>query len=448
MFYGLVYKIKKNISGDSRSSKANKNAFFSFFLKGINILIGIVYVPITLKYLDKEKYGLWLAVSSILMWISYFNLGLGNGLKNYLTEAIAKKKSSLAKEYVSTTYFILTIIFILIYLIFLFFNQYIDWTKILNCKEQYYYELKNLTNIIVLFFCVRFILQIIVDIYSSFQKVAFGNFLSTLGQFLALFFIIILTQMTKEGNLIEFGSIFSIAPVLVFLVGSFVAFKLNLKEVRPSIYNINFKHVKKLLGIGVKFLIIQLSILVIIQTPNFLVSHFFGPKEVPVFFVSQKYYSVIYMGYVIFIQAYWPAYTEAYAKNDILWIKKTLSKLNRYFLFLLFAGLVMFILSPIVFKYLTLDKIEIPFSISLFSLLYYLMICYGGIYTTFLAAINKLNIQMFAYLIGACLFIPLVYLFCVVLNFGIIGIIIAMILSSFYYLIAPFEVKKLLNKIN
>lgn len=76
---------------DKRNSKAIKNVLFSFFLKGGSILTSLLIVPMTLSYLNSYEYGVWLTLSSILSWIYILDIGLGNGLRNKLTEALAIK---------------------------------------------------------------------------------------------------------------------------------------------------------------------------------------------------------------------------------------------------------------------------------------------------------------------------------------------------------------------
>ena len=80
-------------------------------LKGGNVLVGLLLVPLTLHFVSSETYGIWLALSSIVAWFSFFDIGINNGLKNRLTEALAHQDMVLAKKYVSTTYALMVLIF-------------------------------------------------------------------------------------------------------------------------------------------------------------------------------------------------------------------------------------------------------------------------------------------------------------------------------------------------
>ena len=104
---------------NKRTKLAIKNIGVSLILKGASILISFILVPLTLDYLNSYEYGIWLTLNSVLSWIYLFDIGLGNGLRNRLTEALAAKNFELGKIYVSTTFFFMTLIVVAFYLLFL-----------------------------------------------------------------------------------------------------------------------------------------------------------------------------------------------------------------------------------------------------------------------------------------------------------------------------------------
>lgn len=106
------------LGGDQRTSKAKKNILLSIGIKACSILVSLVLVPLTLGYLNKYEYGIWLTLSSTLMWINYFDIGLGNGLRNKLAEALADSDVKKGQVYISTTFALLTIIMVVFYLLY------------------------------------------------------------------------------------------------------------------------------------------------------------------------------------------------------------------------------------------------------------------------------------------------------------------------------------------
>src|SRR3954447_21221750 len=97
--------------GHQRSVKAKKNIVTSFLIKGVSIAISFLLVPMTIHYVNASQYGIWLALSSIITWMSFFDIGFTQGLRNKFGEAKAQGNVQLARIYISTTYYYLAIIF-------------------------------------------------------------------------------------------------------------------------------------------------------------------------------------------------------------------------------------------------------------------------------------------------------------------------------------------------
>ena len=83
---------------NDRNIVLKKNILMSAVLKMVGLATSLLIVPITIGYLDKEVYGVWMTMTSVLFWIGTFDIGLGNGMRNYLTEAISKQDYSLARK--------------------------------------------------------------------------------------------------------------------------------------------------------------------------------------------------------------------------------------------------------------------------------------------------------------------------------------------------------------
>src|ERR1035437_4497067 len=147
--------------GHHRSVKAKKNIIASFFIKGLSIAISLVLVPLTIHYVNPTQYGIWLTLSSIIAWFSFFDIGFGYGLRNKFAEALAKGEEELARIYVSTTYAILCIIIGIVRILFLCINPFINWAKLLNTTQEMAGELSTLAGIVFIFFCLRFIFQLV-----------------------------------------------------------------------------------------------------------------------------------------------------------------------------------------------------------------------------------------------------------------------------------------------
>src|SRR4051794_29048692 len=167
--------------GHSRSINIIKNIFASFFIKGCSIAISLVLVPLTIHYVNATQYGVWLTLSSIIGWFSFFDIGLTQGLRNKFAEAKANGNDQLAQTYVSTTYAILAIIFSLTWLLFLITNHFLNWASILKLPASSQSEISILAVIVFTYFCLQFILRILNAVISANQQPAKSAFIDVLG---------------------------------------------------------------------------------------------------------------------------------------------------------------------------------------------------------------------------------------------------------------------------
>src|ERR1035437_1168138 len=90
------------LNSQKRTKKVSRNILLTFLLKGISVIVSFIYVPLLLNFLNSDRYGMWITITSVLAWFSLFDIGIGNSLKNKLAEAIASKNKKNFVEYLST----------------------------------------------------------------------------------------------------------------------------------------------------------------------------------------------------------------------------------------------------------------------------------------------------------------------------------------------------------
>ena len=428
-----------------RTRLVQKNIILSFLIKGLSIAIGLVFVPLTIDYIDAERYGIWLTLSSIIIWFNFFDLGLGNGLRNKLVEAISKNNIDEERRLISTTYISLSIIAAAIIVIYLCLMPFLEWDKLLNVSSVYRQELKDLALITVIMFSLQFVLQLINSINSAHQKVFLTSLVFLTGSIFSLLFILIL-RSAIPGNILLVGTAMFAGNLLALILFTVHFFAFTRPDLLPGIKYFSKNTSKGLLNLGGKFFIIQISAIVQYQTTNVLISRYFSSIQVTEYNIAYKLFSIFIMAFSIVISPLWSAVTDAQSKGDYEWIKKTERKLLFLWLLTVIAGLVILAGSHFIYKLWIGDSIQIPFSISLGVLLYTISINFGMIYVYILNGLGRLKTQYYLSIITMLYFIPLSYFLSVKLSWGILGICIALILANINGLIAaPIEYRRFIK---
>jgi len=414
-------------------------------MKGISILINFIYVPLCIDYLDKERYGIWLTIVSLTSMFSFLDIGFGSGLKNRLAEALALKDIKLARNYVSTTYAILTIIIFFASIAFYFINPYIQWDKLLNTKSALPQELNLLALIVFGSFFINFVIRIIENVLVANQYTALSSVVAPISNLISLVIIFILTK-TTHGSLIYLGMVLGFVPLIVYFLLSVILYRTKFKDFSPSLKYIQFKYVRILMSLGLRFFIIQISGLVLFQSSNIIISHYLGPQQVIPYNLAYRYFSMLNFAFAIIIAPFWPAYTEAWTLKDIDWIKRTIKSLLKIWLVIFGAGIIMLICSDWFYKIWVNGRIKVPLILSLLVMVYFFVYTFGGVYNMFINGAGKLKVQMISLLISTFVFFPLAYFFIKVMALGVNGLVLATIISNFYSpFIAPIQYYKLIN---
>ncbi len=442
----LLLKIKRYFfEGHERSVKANKNILYSFGIKGISIAAQFALVPLTLNYLDPTRYGIWLTMASILGWFSFFDIGVGHGLRNKLAEALAKGETKEAKKLISTAYALVTLIFVGLLILFWGINPFLNWESILNTPAGMGDELRLIMFMVFGFFFVRFILALIGNVLLAKQEPALNNLIFPLSNVLSLIVIYILT-ITTSGSLFNVALVFSLLPVLVLMGFTLVLFLKKYRTISPNFRYIDLKYRSSLLGLGVQYFIIQMAAIILFTTSNFIIVQLFGPTEVTEYNVAFKYFSIITMGYGIIISPFWSAITEAYVKQDFDWIKKSMRNLEYLGLGFAALSIILFLIANPVYRLWVGEEISISVSMSAMICVYVIISVISTPYVTFINGTSKIRLQLISAVVSIAMTIPLAIWLATATPLGPSGVVLATIFTTFPTMILwKIQYKKIIN---
>lgn len=399
-----------------------KQVSFGMVYKILSMCLSYISIPLFLKYLGQQDYGLWMTIFSIVSWIYTFDLGIGNGLKNKLTESLTKKNYNEAREYITTGYVILGIIAICILVLGIIGIKIIDIGKFLNI--DFYSE-----NYIKLIFGIVFsitILNFIVFLYKTFYLSIHNSSIMNLSNFLFQGLFVVLLYILNYYNKVSLITIAIIYPGINLILGLFFTKKFfdKYKELIPNIRSFSKKKIKGIGSIGISFFIIQISMLFILTVDNLLITKYVGTDAVATYSIVSKLFQTFIVIEGIISAPMWTLFLDSYIKKDKKWIIDMFKKLNILFLVLIIGITIFIFLVPYIIKMWIGQEIFIPKYLILLWGLFVLNRVYGDIYMIFINGTGKVQLQMWLFLVGAIVNIPLSIYFIRDLNMGSSGAIL------------------------
>lgn len=431
-------------STNERTNTIKRNVVYSTIIRGINILISLILIPMTINYVNSELYGIWLSLSSIVSWLGFLDIGFGLGLRNKLTTAIAFDKYKYGKILVSTTYAFMTIIFTIVGVLAYFCCNFVNWAYLLNISSDYNEIVTMSFQIAVIAFCIRMILQIVTNVSQAYQMTALANAIDMIGNILSLIFVWLLTK-TMAPSLIYLSGALCLAPLVALLFANSYLYLSRFHAVAPSLHYVRSFVLKDITSLGSKFFLIQIICVILYQATNFIISHFCGPEQVTVYNIAYKYLYVVILIISIIYSPVWSALSDAYAKKDYIWMQNIYRKII-YILFLSESFLfTLIIISPLVYKVWIGNTVAIPFHITLLIGIYMGILLIGNTYAMIVNGMGVVKLQTYMALLQGIIYIPLIFVMANVMKLE--GIIISLIIVAIpSTLSVVIQVPKLLNQ--
>ncbi|QQD15363.1 lipopolysaccharide biosynthesis protein [Sphingobacterium sp. UDSM-2020] len=427
-----------------RTLQLKSNIIYSLLFKGLSVLATLCIVPITLNYVDKNQYGVWLVLSSIIGWFSFFDIGLGNGLKTKLTESLTDGELIKARKYISTTYLLMFFISLAISIVFLISQYFIKWSEILNTDILPEETLKKVVFIVFTSFSIQFILNVIVTVAAANQNTIIGAIINFLINSITLLIIYILTLAFVNGTLVDLSLPMALTPVGVLIIANIYLFSTKYKDISPRLTFFDVTLLKEIFGLGWKFFIIQLGLILVYNIDNLIIAQLFGPAEVTTYNVAFRYFSIITMLSGIIMAPLWAAFGEANRIKDYQWIKGTIKKLQFVILILALLSFCMAVFAPWVYKFWVGKEIPIPLLLSIILAVYTVVNAFRTIYIYYMNGVGIITLQVILVGLTGLLNIPLGIFLGKLL--GVPGVVLAtLILSVISGIIEYIQFRKIIS---
>lgn len=425
--------------------KIQTDILWLFGAKGTLLLANFVVISITLDLLSTKIYGVWITLYTTISWLSFFDLGLGNGMRNLFAVNRAIGNQEKNKQLVSTSYIIVLGIALILLIVGLPFVYYADIARFFNISDIAIPDLRCVLSLLVVVTSLQLITKLINSIFLADQKPALSSLIDCSGVVCSLLLLFILKDRLV-GSLFNLALIITLPTFIISFIVTLFAFNKNYRKLKPSLKCFNLKISNKLINLGLRFFLIQLSALIILQGSNIIILKFIGAEEVSVFSLVYKYFNVIVTIFTLVLTPYWSFFTDSYAKNNYNQLKQGFKQLLISWLAISMVGVVMWIALPFSFKIWLNQELDIPAYLPVSLLLFSIFSNLGSVFIYFLNGTSSyLNFQLAIVLAFAALLYPLsAYL---LPTYGVLGVAFTMFFANSYgVLFAPYLSYKVLKR--
>lgn len=401
------------------------NTILNFIYRIFSISITYITIPLTLRYLDNERYGIWQTILTIISWVALTNFGIGNGLRNKITQSLTEKRYDKLKNYITSAYIYLTVIAIIILFLAIGLIFTVNTSVLFKNNTLQRNEIVFSFVIIITSFCVNFILGICSNIAYGIHKSSIVNLFQVISNLLTLGGLLVIYKYTRV-SLINISLLYFVSNTLTNII--FTIYIFSDAKLRPDIKHRNAVYGKELTTLGIEFFILQMSSIILFSTDNFIISTFIGVNQVTDYSIVSKLFQVISTLFSILLIQLWSEVAKATYNANYMWIKSSMQKLIILLIPTAITLLVMILKFDIISKIWLGKSIIVDSKLLYLAAFYSWLICLNGIFVNIQNGMSKIRVQTISSLISCIVNIPLAVILIKFFNLGVIGVMMSNII--------------------
>lgn len=292
--------------------------------QGVAILVTL---PLVRESLGAELFGVWMMLSALISFMAFADLGIGNGILNHVTKAVACGDRLQLQQVIAAGYVITGAVGSFLFLSWIVWvNVSVEPTvlagKITAENKQ---EVLNALSIFVAIVAVNIPASLVLRMQLGAQQ-GYLNGLNQLAQ-AALILLLIPLVIYLEGNLSELVLATFGVQAMVNIINSVIwLHRLHIFDRGAFARSIDMRVVRSLLQSSLLFFLMQLAAAFSFHSDAIVITQTLGQEAYGDFAVVQKLFFLVTMVLNSAFIGLWPAFGDALATDQKAWAMKALKR--------------------------------------------------------------------------------------------------------------------------
>jgi O-antigen/teichoic acid export membrane protein len=327
LFEKLPLRAHDRATAEGRARERQRRAMLASgaaaMAKGVRVLTTFASVPLAIGYLGAERYGLWLTISSVAAFLTFADLGLGNGLLNAVSEADGRDDRDESARAVSSAFFMLLGVAVLFAVCGVIAYPLVAWDRVFNVTSPLAVaEAGPAVAVFVACFLVSVPLGIVERVQLGLQQGFANSLWEGLGSVIGLAGVVAAIRLRMTLPWLVFAM--SGGPAIALLLNAWVLFWRQRPWLRPSASRYSRDAAGRMLRLGALFLVLQVVSATAFFSDNLVAAHVLGAAAVTQYAVPRRMFDAVAMVVGMYVTPLWPAYGEAITRGDVPWVRRTL----------------------------------------------------------------------------------------------------------------------------
>lgn len=288
----------------------------------LSALCTLVAVPLVIRRLPAEEFGVWISLSTVIILLGFLDLGVGSALVGGMARAQAAGDKEQAQEILSSAFYGLAAVSVVLAAVFWLAYPHIGWASLLGVEAaDSRHAAARSVAIVVAGILVSVPLSVASRAQTGLQEgetVVLWRAIGTLAQ-LASVVALFLVGATLEWFVVSLAA----GPVLGSLLNTVALFTGKRRWLQARWKRASVRTFRRLGSTGSLFFLLLLASTVAYQCDALVVAHFLGSAEAGQYGVPFRLFMFVPSIVSIALVPLWPAYADAWEGGDRGWIRRT-----------------------------------------------------------------------------------------------------------------------------
>ncbi len=300
-----------------RSARLVRGIATSVAARAATAVSPLLLIPIALNHVGDERYGVWMAISSITSMFLWADLGLGSSLLTRLSAAAALEDWRLGRGLVSTAYLLLSAVAVVGLGLTVLSYWTVPWATLLNAKPAS--DPDAIAVVCLAAFVVNIPIALVHRVLYATQRVSASNVILMLGALTSCGAAIIAVEL--DASPLWLIAVVVASPVVVNGAASAALFARS-PQLRPKL-RVSSDAAADLVHTGLRFVSIAIMTSIAMNVDNLIVARVESASAVADFAVVSRLFAAVGMLITVVNLPLWPANAEALARGDQRWVRRS-----------------------------------------------------------------------------------------------------------------------------
>jgi O-antigen/teichoic acid export membrane protein len=350
-------------------------------------------VPVVLHYLGAERYGVFATITAIAGLVGWADLGLGNGLISEVAVAQGRDDSGSTARAVSTAFFALLGLAIVLAAAFAAVYPHVPWESIFNVSGDAASGVDAAAAAFAVGVFLALPLGVVQRAEIGMQEMFVASAWQAMGRLLGLAGVIL--AVAVGASLPYLVLALAVAPALALAGNGGDLFFRRRPWLRPSLKRIDRNVAGALLRIGSLFFVLQIAIAVAYESDALVLTQILGPASVTTYSITMRLFLIVPALANFVLAPLWPAYGEAISRGDVAWVRHTLRRAIKGGLLLTVSGAAVLavVARPFIDAW---TGIESPYLLIVAAAIWIIVMTLGAVIAAFLNGARVIRAQIVA----------------------------------------------------